>query len=72
MLCPKCSKEMVAGTSTFMGMTGMIPMICNFTSNEEKNKGFFKRNSVSKTMVQGVECEAYRCEDCDIYVPIIK
>lgn len=72
MLCPKCNKEMVIGTSTFMGATGLIPMICNFTSDEEKNKSLFKRKTISKTMLQGIEYETYCCKDCDTLVLIIK
>ena len=63
---------MITGTSTFMGVTGLNPMVCTFTGNEEKSKGIFKRKTVSKTMLQGHETETYYCDDCEIMVPIIQ
>lgn len=71
-LCPKCNKEMVEGITTFMGATGLTPMICNFCSNAEKEKSMFARNEITKTMLQGLEVEAYCCEDCKIVMPIIE
>ncbi len=72
MLCPKCNKEMKSGTTTFMGITGPIPMICNFIADKEKNKKFFDRKTESITTIQGFESEAFYCDDCKILMPIIK
>lgn len=72
MICPECNKEMKAGTTTFIGTTGLDPMTCNFTADEEKDKSFFKRKTISITALNGFEYASYGCEDCKIVMPVIK
>ena len=72
MNCPKCKKEMETGTVSFMGMQGFPQIMCNFVSDDEKDKGIFKRKTQTKIILSGSEASAYYCAVCDLTIPLIK
>lgn len=64
MLCPKCQKEMEQGSATFMGITGFSPMMCFFTTADNLQ-------TATKPVMQGFQMEAYKCDQCNIVMPVI-
>ena len=72
MNCPKCDKEMEAGTVSFMGVQGFPQIMCDFVSDAEKSKGIFKRKTQTKIILPGSETDAYYCAECDLTIPLIK
>ena len=72
MNCPKCNKEMEAGTVSFMGVQGFPQIMCNFVSNDEKSKGIFKRKTQTKIILSGSEASGYSCTECDLILPLIQ
>ena len=47
-------------------------MILSFTSDEESQKGLFKRQSYDKIIVSGTEAESYYCSKCKSIITITK
>lgn len=64
MNCSYCQNEMQSGTSKIVPIAGGSSIILSFTSDEEAQKGFFKRKSIDKTILAFENIEAYYCNEC--------
>lgn len=64
MRCPYCEKELEKGEATFMAIQGFAQMIVSFNSNEESEKGIFKRKTQDKIIFSGDQAETYYCSCC--------
>lgn len=70
MKCMYCGHEMQKGTVSFLPVQGFGAIMISFTSDEEKQKSFFKRETKEK-LVFAEETEAYYCTCCNKIMPII-
>ena len=71
MKCVYCGNEMQKGMVSFMPVHGFGPILLSFTSDDNKKRSFFKRETKDKIVFSGEEPEAYYCTDCNKIMPIL-